>query len=261
MKNNKFSNLCLIIQCIVLAFTIIPTLANAKEFAILAEITPPYAYRENNRVVGIYKDILDFAFKHSGHTYILNAVNSRSLITAIENDNFDAVIGISKFSKYFSKLKDKISVGLIPINAITASDHELFQPYTQSLSSKRVGAVYGVGFKQLLPQIKLETYKYAQQGVIELLNNKLDVIIEDPLIIKCVSSILLIEEHQKRSLYVHSPPISRIEIFLGISEGNQQVIDLLNKSIQTVNLDRLSKKYSQYCDESSSLVFHNNLAE
>ena len=50
---------------------VISTDAYAKEYIFLTEITPPYSHMKNNERSGVYKEILDHAFKYSKHTYTL----------------------------------------------------------------------------------------------------------------------------------------------------------------------------------------------
>ncbi len=69
--------------------------AYAKEYKILAELLPPYSYYENKTSAGIFKDILDAAFKDSKHSFVLHSLNSKTLITAIKSKEFDTVIGFS----------------------------------------------------------------------------------------------------------------------------------------------------------------------
>jgi hypothetical protein len=227
--------------------------AHAKEYTFLAEITPPYSYLNNNGDAGIYKDILDNVFRDSKHTYVLNNVNTKTLITAMRNKEFNAVIGVSTYAPYYSGFKATILIGSISLNPITANNYQFSLPYTQSLSSKKVGAVYGVGFDQLLPGINLITYRYAQQGVVKLFKNEVEVIIEDPLIIKCTSDSILGMTPSNKILYLHSPPIKSIDLYIGLFERDQQIIDMLNKGTKTVNINKLAKTYSEHCNKTGNL--------
>lgn len=230
--------------------------AHAKQYTFLAEIAPPFTYTNKDGTAGIYKDILDYAFKDSKHTYVLNLLNTRSLITAINNKEFDAIIGISTYAPYFSDFKSTIPIGSITLNPITAKNFNLPLPYTQALESKKVGAVYGVGFEQLLARYNLITYKYAQQGVVKLFENEVDVIIENPLIIKCTPDTILGLTPSNKTLYLHLPLVESLDIYIGLFESNQEIIDLINKATKTVNINTLKESYYQTCNVTSNLILN-----
>ena len=71
-----------------------------KNIPFIAEITPPYTYFDDKQISGIYKDFLDNAFATSEHSYVLKGFNTRRLITAVGNTEFDAVIGVSSYAPY-----------------------------------------------------------------------------------------------------------------------------------------------------------------
>jgi hypothetical protein len=246
-------------RVLILILIFIASLANAGEIIVLAEITPPYADTDKNSVVGIYKDILDHAFMNSQHTYELKLLNARSLVYHLEKEGLYSVIGISKYHSHFSKLKKSNSIGSISINPITKNKIELSLPYTVSLATKTVGAVQSVGFDKLFPYIKFKTYTYAQQGALKLLNNELDVIIEDPLIIACTSNALISLASPNNILDIHSPSLANINLYFGITENNKnyyEIINLINKGIQTVNINTLSKKYLKNCIDKGGLILN-----
>jgi len=228
--------------------------AHAKEYTFLSEITPPYSYSNKNGSAGIYRNILDNAFKDSKHTYVLKNVNAKALMIAIKHKKSDAVIGVSTYAPYYSDFKSTVSIGSITLNPITANNYSLPRPYAQSLSSKIVGVVYGVGFEQLMPQINMVTYTYALQGVVKLFNNEVDVIIEDPLIIKCTSDSIPGLTPSNKSLYVHYPLVKSLDLYIGLFSSDQEVIDLLNKATKIANINTLYDSYNKLCNATSNII-------
>ncbi|MFK5947456.1 MAG: transporter substrate-binding domain-containing protein [Methylococcales bacterium] len=234
------------------------THVNAREYVVLAEITPPYTPIKNNGSDGIYKEILDYAFKDTKHTYVLTSLNTKSLIMAIKNNkNIDAVIGVTIYAPYYTELNKTIPIGSISLNPMTAKNFQLPLPYAHSLLSKRVGAVSEVGFDELMPYINLVTYPYAQQGLLKLFKNQVDVIVEDPLIVKCTSNFIFDNTLSDKTLYIHTPPIKSIELHIGVFERNLDFVDLINKGTNVVNVNTLKESYSKSCNITSKLIRNN----
>lgn len=86
-----------------------------------------------------------------------------------------------------------------------------------------------------------------------LLNNKLDVIIEDPLIIGCTSNSILEMTKGTRQLYVHYPPVKTIGIYLVASEDYKELINIVTNAATVYNINTLSGAYSRKCEALSKL--------
>ena len=227
----------------------------AKEYTFIAEITPPYTYFDDKQISGIYKDFLDNAFATSEHSYVFKGFNTRRLITAVGNTEFDAVIGVSSYAPYYRVFKTRIPIGSTSLHPI-ALDGMLDEPYTESLSAKREGAVYGLGFDMLLPNIDLLAYRYAEQGVVELFNHKIEIIIEDPLIILCTSELIHGLIPANSQLYGHSLPLKVVDLYIGLYEPEHPLTELLTNSAELADITRLSVKYFRSCGADSDLIIN-----
>ena len=248
-------------KALLFLISILPMHLYAKEFIIYTEITPPYSNLNTQNSPGIYQEILNHAFINTEHSFKLNILNTKDLITNIKNKKIPALIGTSRYSPYFSEFQHITSIGTISLNLISSEDINISEPYTTSLKNKKAGAVYGVGFEQLLPNINLTTYNYAQQGVIMLFNNTLDVIIEDPLIIGCTSNSVLEVTENTKPLYIHSPPVKTTGIYLVASEDNKELIDLVRNVVTEYNINTLSESYSRKCENITTLKLNKTVRD
>lgn len=122
---------------------IIPMHLHAKEFLIYTEITPPYSNLNTQNSPGIYQEILHHAFKNTEHSFKINILNTKDLITNIKNEQIPALIGTSKYSPYFSEFQLNTSIGTISLNLISSDNTKLTEPYTSSLEKKNRCGIWG----------------------------------------------------------------------------------------------------------------------
>ena len=89
-----------------------------------------------------------------------------------------------------------------------------------------------------------------------MFNHKLEIIIEDPLIILCTSELIRGLIPANSQLYTHSPPLKVLDLYIGLYEPGHPLADLLTRSAQLADVTRLSVKYFRSCGAGSDLVIN-----
>ena len=89
-----------------------------------------------------------------------------------------------------------------------------------------------------------------------MFNHKLEIIIEDPLIIWCTSELIRGLIPTNSQLYAHSPPLKVVDLYIGLYEPEHPLSELLTRSVELADVSRLSAKYFRSCGADSDLIIN-----
>lgn len=220
-----------------------------KHVILGAEDTPPYIYKENNRVKGLLAEIVRGSFKDAGYNVEIVILPPGRMKRQAQEGEIDGIIGIIPDKKVYKELIFSEKLVVIDLSPIVLNETEVPYNSIKDLEGYKVGVVRGVGFEELFPALTFENVTSTEMNVTKMLNNRIPVILEDPLI---VNFILQKKYSNHKDLYkVLHPPVFTTPLVIGFSNnksGFNNTLSIFNKGLQGLKEDgtyeRIIKKYN-----------------
>lgn len=184
-------------------------------FAI--EETPPYAFIEDNKLIGILPDIVRAAYKERNYSLKIQILPPKRCSVWAENGRIDGIIGVANgISLFKGEIFSDILIQ-IKIHPITLSETIIPYKTIDDIKPYRVGIISGVGFESEFPELKVDTVSNTNLNIEKLLRKRFDIIVENPVI----ANYILMKKTNKNNnrLKVLFPPLKEIDLVIGFSSA------------------------------------------
>ena len=225
----------IIIAILIIIFSAL-SLADEKKVTLAFEEVPPYAYYEDGEIIGFYPDLLKAIYKDSGYKVQMKILPPKRSNKWCEQGIIDGVVGIADGVITFEGEVFSEKIYEASIHPIVLHETNIKYQTIEDLISYKIGVVGGVGFEHYYPKLTFEAVGRAEQNLQRLFKKRIDVILEDPVIINYLAKT----KYDHMSYKILSPPIITINISAGFS--SYPILDREKFSLFNRGLDRIRKK-------------------
>ncbi len=209
--------------------------AQEKNIVLSTENIPPYAYAEAGETRGLYFDIAQKALDKSGYQLLMMTQPANRNLLMIKHQLIDGIIGIPNKPPLFGRAYLSDPVITISINPITLSNHPIPYQSINDLKALTIGAVSGAGFEEAFPSLNFDLVTHSSQNVGKLLFKRIDVILEDPVIIQHVAQSTY--PQYQNEFRVLQPPLLVVDLVVGFSADapeSQRKLDAFNLGLARI---------------------------
>lgn len=211
------NKIVVLIFVIIFSSSSILTAQENKAINFAIEETPPYAFHEENKVIGILPDLVQAAFNENEYSISIKILPPKRSVLYAEQGKFDGIVGVPKGlaifkGEVFSDVLIKITINPIILKEtiIPYKTIEDIKPYT-------IGIVAGAGFKETFPSLKFETVSSTKSNIAKLLRKRFEIILEDPVIVDYIIMKQFIKDQNRYKAL--SPPLKEIDLVIGFSSN------------------------------------------
>ena len=213
MKKIDFS----LIFIIILFFSTEIMAQERKTINFAIEETPPYAFLENKKILGILPDIVQAVYKESQYALSIQILPPKRSSLWAEKGIIDGIIGVANDTILFEGEVFSDILLKITINPIVLKETTISYKTIEDIKPYRVGIVAGVGFENLFPDLNFETVSYAKLNIEKLLGKRFDIILDDPVISDYI--VRKKDLKNKNRIKALSPPLKVIDLVIGFSSA------------------------------------------
>jgi polar amino acid transport system substrate-binding protein len=209
---------------IILMVTFSTLNAQEKKIDLSAELTPPYAFMEDGKVRGIYYEMLQAVFQTSKYTFDIKIRPPKRSSLMAKKGEIDGIVGAPKDIFLFEGEIFSDTFFTIALSPIALKETQIPYQSIDDLKLYKIGVVRDAGFEKTFPSLKFQVVTRTEQNVVKLFVKRIQVIIEDPVIIHYLIDT---KYPQFRNLYKIFSPLTEIDVVIGFSLKAQNYKDKL----------------------------------
>ena len=221
--------------------------AAEKTVTLAFEEVPPYAYYKDGEIIGFYPDLLKAIYKDSGYKVQMKILPPKRSNQWCEQGVIDGVVGIADGVITFEGEVFSEKIYEASIHPIVLQETNIKYQTIEDLIPYKIGVVGGVGFEHYYPKLTFEAVGRAEQNLQRLFKKRIDVILEDPVIVNYLAKT----KYNYMSYKILSPPIIKIDISAGFSSYpilDKEKLKIFNRGLDRIRNDGVYKKLANKWD-------------
>ena len=212
---------------------------------------PPFEFVASNGVIDQY-DGIDMAIakqiaEENGMTAAIENMEFDSLIIALSNGQLDAVIaGMTITDERLESVDFSIPYYTATQVMIVKKDSDIAA--ASDMADKKICVIQGYTGETCVQEMgyPYEAFKKGTEAVLELVNGKCDVVVIDS-----ATAQKYVSDNEGLKIIEDASAFESEEYAIAVQKGNKELLDMINKSIETKLADgTISALSAQYIDES-----------